>query len=171
MYFSLMTDRKSTRLNSSHSQISYAVFCLKKKIAQSVVPSRERGALRRRRYRCRGADAGVGEALRGLEGRQTAVELAALACEDSGTRRHSETLIDAKKHLVFTIPALLSSNDQTAAEYARVCSDGLTVDYYVTYQYSVHVVTTEPVAKSFFFFNNPAPTEIFPLPPPAPLPI
>src|SRR2546430_3578217 len=28
---SLGLDRKSTRLNSSHSQISYAVFCLKKK--------------------------------------------------------------------------------------------------------------------------------------------
>src|SRR5688572_32478174 len=27
----LAEDRKSTRLNSSHSQISYAVFCLKKK--------------------------------------------------------------------------------------------------------------------------------------------
>src|SRR5205085_7545793 len=27
-------DRKSTRLNSSHSQISYAVFCLKKKKRQ-----------------------------------------------------------------------------------------------------------------------------------------
>src|SRR5688572_32739065 len=27
----LEADRKSTRLNSSHSQISYAVFCLKKK--------------------------------------------------------------------------------------------------------------------------------------------
>src|SRR5688572_31038049 len=27
----LQRDRKSTRLNSSHSQISYAVFCLKKK--------------------------------------------------------------------------------------------------------------------------------------------
>src|SRR2546427_8884739 len=27
----LHPDRKSTRLNSSHSQISYAVFCLKKK--------------------------------------------------------------------------------------------------------------------------------------------
>src|SRR2546430_12185536 len=26
-----LKDRKSTRLNSSHSQISYAVFCLKKK--------------------------------------------------------------------------------------------------------------------------------------------
>src|SRR5688572_31796465 len=28
---SITIDRKSTRLNSSHSQISYAVFCLKKK--------------------------------------------------------------------------------------------------------------------------------------------
>src|SRR2546430_3929490 len=28
---SSILDRKSTRLNSSHSQISYAVFCLKKK--------------------------------------------------------------------------------------------------------------------------------------------
>src|SRR2546430_5786612 len=27
----ILRDRKSTRLNSSHSQISYAVFCLKKK--------------------------------------------------------------------------------------------------------------------------------------------
>src|SRR5256886_9864800 len=30
------SDRKSTRLNSSHSQISYAVFCLKKKTASRV---------------------------------------------------------------------------------------------------------------------------------------
>src|SRR2546430_8736914 len=30
-------DRKSTRLNSSHSQISYAVFCLKKKNHRLVV--------------------------------------------------------------------------------------------------------------------------------------
>src|SRR5438309_7686161 len=29
--YSTMGDRKSTRLNSSHSSISYAVFCLKKK--------------------------------------------------------------------------------------------------------------------------------------------
>src|SRR2546430_11345601 len=29
--YGLHSDRKSTRLNSSHSQISYAVFCLKKK--------------------------------------------------------------------------------------------------------------------------------------------
>src|SRR2546430_11071650 len=34
-------DRKSTRLNSSHSQISYAVFCLKKKknrLSQTIHP-------------------------------------------------------------------------------------------------------------------------------------
>src|SRR3712207_7769192 len=31
------TDRKSTRLNSSHANISYAVFCLKKKIYRSLV--------------------------------------------------------------------------------------------------------------------------------------
>src|SRR2546427_9306786 len=31
-------DRKSTRLNSSHSQISYAVFCLKKKKLYTRVP-------------------------------------------------------------------------------------------------------------------------------------
>src|SRR2546427_2280801 len=31
----LAGDRKSTRLNSSHSQISYAVFCLKKKKQQT----------------------------------------------------------------------------------------------------------------------------------------
>src|SRR2546430_13487472 len=30
-------DRKSTRLNSSHSQISYAVFCLKKKKQKEVL--------------------------------------------------------------------------------------------------------------------------------------
>src|SRR2546430_7069546 len=30
-FASRAADRKSTRLNSSHSQISYAVFCLKKK--------------------------------------------------------------------------------------------------------------------------------------------
>src|SRR5688572_32655240 len=35
-------DRKSTRLNSSHSQISYAVFCLKKKRESgAVVPPKQ----------------------------------------------------------------------------------------------------------------------------------
>src|SRR2546421_7378467 len=35
----LISDRKSTRLNSSHDQISYAVFCLKKKKKiQNILP-------------------------------------------------------------------------------------------------------------------------------------
>src|SRR3712207_7362746 len=33
---SLNQDRKSTRLNSSHANISYAVFCLKKKILADI---------------------------------------------------------------------------------------------------------------------------------------
>src|SRR3989442_6756269 len=36
-------DRKSTRLNSSHVRISYAVFCLKKKNKNSVGPARSEG--------------------------------------------------------------------------------------------------------------------------------
>src|SRR3989442_2149857 len=36
----LATDRKSTRLNSSHVRISYAVFCLKKNNTEAVVQIR-----------------------------------------------------------------------------------------------------------------------------------
>src|SRR5690606_40872180 len=35
------TDRKSTRLNSSHVKISYAVFCLKKKHANEYPPDQQ----------------------------------------------------------------------------------------------------------------------------------
>src|SRR5438094_5063832 len=35
-YVGLPRDRKSTRLNSSHRTISYAVFCLKKKKIQNI---------------------------------------------------------------------------------------------------------------------------------------
>src|SRR3712207_8820993 len=34
-FYSVSIDRKSTRLNSSHANISYAVFCLKKKKKRS----------------------------------------------------------------------------------------------------------------------------------------
>src|SRR2546430_10001657 len=57
------TDRKSTRLNSSHSQISYAVFCLKQKTQhnhrdeQPTLPKRRQdNEVNSRR---RGADAAV----------------------------------------------------------------------------------------------------------------
>src|SRR5438445_1610290 len=45
----LEIDRKSTRLNSSHANISYAVFCLKKKNQQSVGHARARPNDERRR--------------------------------------------------------------------------------------------------------------------------
>src|SRR3712207_7335536 len=35
----LAEDRKSTRLNSSHANISYAVFCLKKKTHNKTTPT------------------------------------------------------------------------------------------------------------------------------------
>src|SRR5947209_17016305 len=35
-FFGSASDRKSTRLNSSHANISYAVFCLIKKISEEV---------------------------------------------------------------------------------------------------------------------------------------
>src|SRR3712207_7929191 len=35
-HFAVKIDRKSTRLNSSHANISYAVFCLKKKTILSI---------------------------------------------------------------------------------------------------------------------------------------
>src|SRR2546421_9243085 len=40
------SDRKSTRLNSSHDQISYAVFCLKKKKQHDHIRSHQRSRQR-----------------------------------------------------------------------------------------------------------------------------
>src|SRR3712207_7094329 len=37
-WYGKLLDRKSTRLNSSHANISYAVFCLKKKKPASLFP-------------------------------------------------------------------------------------------------------------------------------------
>src|SRR5947199_1155932 len=45
----LEEDRKSTRLNSSHLGISYAVFCLKKKRRQEAAAARRDAALARPR--------------------------------------------------------------------------------------------------------------------------
>src|SRR5699024_11777842 len=56
LYISLhRQDRKSTRLNSSHVSISYAVFCLKKKKKNDA--QRARGRRRRPRRRTRVTDA------------------------------------------------------------------------------------------------------------------
>src|SRR2546430_8676033 len=72
----LALDRKSTRLNSSHSQISYAVFCLKKK---QTTPTQTRT----------------------LKGRHPA--RAVLAC--AGSRAHRLPASTSKPRLVAGVPA------------------------------------------------------------------
>src|SRR2546422_6158739 len=47
-------DRKSTRLNSSHGYISYAVFCLKKKKKKNKNNKTVQRSRRRTRVRCNG---------------------------------------------------------------------------------------------------------------------
>src|SRR3712207_7774200 len=44
--FFILGDRKSTRLNSSHANISYAVFCLKKKNTYTYSESASYGKIR-----------------------------------------------------------------------------------------------------------------------------
>src|SRR2546427_2885170 len=46
-------DRKSTRLNSSHSQISYAVFCLKKKKNKTSSTTRGQSSEEEKRHHSR----------------------------------------------------------------------------------------------------------------------
>src|SRR5260221_9631445 len=52
----LQRDRKSTRLNSSHTVISYAVFCLKKKKKKRGKPINSSAAGERRVLRSIGSD-------------------------------------------------------------------------------------------------------------------
>src|SRR5438309_9194949 len=47
----IVRDRKSTRLNSSHSSISYAVFCLKKKKIKTSTQHQRCGLHSQPRYR------------------------------------------------------------------------------------------------------------------------
>src|SRR3712207_8432266 len=44
----LSRDRKSTRLNSSHANISYAVFCLKKKKKETVEVEKEKNKYKKK---------------------------------------------------------------------------------------------------------------------------
>src|SRR5689334_24699868 len=61
MMIAEIIDRKSTRLNSSHSSMSYAVFCLKKKIAKGKKRS--------------GARPGRPQPLRGSKGKRKGARL------------------------------------------------------------------------------------------------
>src|SRR5947208_10786850 len=53
-FYTLLPDRKSTRLNSSHQIISYAVFCLKKNYNDAIERTPSRGGVPRLGSRRRG---------------------------------------------------------------------------------------------------------------------
>src|SRR5256886_10809926 len=67
-------DRKSTRLNSSHSQMSYAVFCLKKKIIVLGRVAGSRGNRVAGRALWFGAGSDCGSVVRGSVGDRTICE-------------------------------------------------------------------------------------------------
>src|SRR2546429_3721792 len=85
-WWHLKRDRKSTRLNSSHGYISYAVFCLKKKrvVSYSAVAIVEHDAPAGDVHAARTFD------LDGLTRVGAEVVVMQLAEADGGQRRHSD---------------------------------------------------------------------------------
>src|SRR2546429_3515664 len=81
------TDRKSTRLNSSHGYISYAVFCLQKKIMQQTPETDQFAGAPRGIRAAQLPDGNVANAFLHLFGKQQRTE----ACEserDNGSNMH-----------------------------------------------------------------------------------
>src|SRR5256886_56525 len=164
-------DRKSTRLNSSHSQISYAVFCLKKKNNTDLEIARGyagfRGTLghevvgvavsapgapevaRRRVVGEINAGGGGGALLRA--GAPQVQASSDVRVEASGSRAGFETalrLLRPRGTLV------LNSNFHAVTELN-----------------AAPVVVDDISIVGFFFFNDAAPPELYPLPPHDALPI
>src|SRR2546430_1858687 len=107
-------DRKSTRLNSSHSQISYAVFCLKKKLRQST-----HGAHDERARRCghlRAAAAGDHDGPGWRQAHRHDVSHRERAADGSRGARTSRVRADA------TLRKRLSDAEREAAAVQRLTS-------------------------------------------------
>src|SRR2546430_12344 len=163
-------DRKSTRLNSSHSQISYAVFCLKKKKDPEViayVPGGRGLCDRRLAYVCiiRLLPADVG-------GRSCV--LRCVLCSDGALGPYVPTLRHTAEHVACSAarPRLSHRSAERAdttrpprqlrrRRDTRLC--GILAACAPT--------TRHQPAGLFFFFNNPPPPEISPLPLHGALPI
>src|SRR3982750_17396 len=91
-------DRKSTRLNSSHDQISYAVFCLRAKEHMSVL--QRRSDLRRRLLLVDDRRAGG----RATEGRGVSVGRVGLDCSPDGPYFFFFEKARAPSNLTFSPP-------------------------------------------------------------------
>src|SRR5256885_419014 len=162
--FKFALDRKSTRLNSSHLVISYAVFCLKKKNYAS-----------RRRGRIRGRSRLPSPMIQ-----RTATQGDTNA---AATHRRSAASIpadSAPRELTMSLPLHTVNSIQTSAHdnYAddayschRDCTDTIatqskTGEYLSSsFDGTIPFIAVQEFNSSFFFFfKNTAPPEISPLP-------
>src|SRR2546430_1995566 len=163
-------DRKSTRLNSSHSQISYAVFCLKKKKNNGDTGpcmSRAPGRLRRRA----GSGSVSAAAQAGARPRAGRWRGSLRRTGVSASNVSSRDIIRAHMDLD---PDMLRHHD--------VVHSGLTDDHlHCAFRVRISVALNpfwetqrniqEKQPSLFFFFNKPPPPEFSPFPLPDPFPI
>src|SRR2546430_1915568 len=164
-------DRKSTRLNSSHSQISYAVFCLKKKKKNFIWPSHY-----------------------SLRVMMQTIPVIHLISETSWYVLALITIADvvSMASKLASIELALSTSHHHRYDYTKVNNvsyryhcRSIPITYHIHTLYARYFYTTlltsfsqdfffitnQQIFFFFFFFNDPAPPEIYPLPLHAPLPI
>src|SRR4051794_14013054 len=167
----LRLDRKSTRLNSSHPSISYAVFCLKKKKRGELHRSAEEARPGAVRAELAAAEAtgGVGPSIgaagqdlaaraglrRQCAGRTDGVLLPSVTPRHCPVRGPSTAVVPGVSRPPFHPPG--ASCRESRKSVAR-CTPRV-------------AASRPPLLTFFFFLNNPAPPEISPLPLPDPLPI
>src|SRR5256886_629536 len=148
-------DRKSTRLNSSHSQISYAVFCLKKKNKPD-----------RLKDRTQVAQPGQTRVLVPLGADRTDPDW--IAHQALGPRvvlvaaRPIEAKLIGQRNLVLEVTIEVTPPLGIEQLWMTRPSFEL-VNYRLRHQMEV--------AYLFFFFNHPAPPDFYPFPPHDALPI
>src|SRR5947207_311171 len=156
-------DRKSTRLNSSHTVISYAVFCLKKKIVglSHALATPEANATSRRRHRrrspCRPRRARDADERVTLQDGRPAPDRR--TCDTSGVDSLPET------KYVFALSSHVGSGVRvlTAGGYdsePRFSPDGRSIAFRCHLKLADCIITD---AVAIFFFNDAATTEIYTL--------
>src|SRR5256884_512618 len=163
-------DRKSTRLNSSHGYISYAVFCLKKKkkALSKLVQFLCRPAQTRRTTSIFRTHAQIL-----LQGRVSLARLSRLQHnENTPTCDLLTYLLVRQEDNVLALMALRVGGNHLAHDYVPVKQIPISAMSISTYDLSQSFfLILRQNLFIFFFFNDPAPPEISPFPLPAPLPI
>src|SRR2546430_1874737 len=163
-------DRKSTRLNSSHSQISYAVFCLKKK------NKRVRNLLSVSLQRIKVAHSFLihffGLPLDDAHDLQQGT----FAIADSVILRrlHNVAFCTHVRHaaraVLSTARAISGTGDEAINANVLANDNSRRAVLMPTCKKLFNRICGSTVIILFFFFNNPTPPGISPLPLPAPLP-